>query len=199
MMMKPTCLALLAAAALAAPLGAAAHDVFYRFTLDGPSEAQSNASPGTGTAMLTLNDHDFTMHLDVTFSGLTGTTTASHIHCCTAVPGASVAGVATQVPTFIDFPLGVTAGSYSRSFDLTQSSSWNPAYITANGGTTGSAFAALAAGLANGSAYLNIHTSTFGAGEIRGFAQLAPVPEPGSWALMLGGLAAVGWLRRVRA
>lgn len=197
MMMKPTCLALLAAAALAAPLGAAAHDVFYSFTLDGPSEAQPNASPGTGSATLKLNDHDFTMLLSVTFSGLTGTTTAAHIHCCTTTPGVSTAGVATQLPSFVDFPLGVTAGSYSRSFDLTQAASWNPAFVSANGGTTSGAFAALAAGLASGSAYLNIHTSTFGSGEIRGFAQ--PVPEPGTWALMLGGLAAVGWLRRGRA
>ena len=35
---------------------------------------------------------------------------------------------------------------------------------------------------------------TDGGGEIRGF--LAPVPEPGSYALLLSGLAVVGWVAR---
>jgi hypothetical protein len=52
------------------------------------------------------------------------------------------------------------------------------------------------AGINAGKAYLNIHTSTFGGGEIRGF--LVPVPEASSWAMMLGGLAAVGALARRR-
>ena len=38
-------------------------------------------------------------------------------------------------------------------------------------------------GIADGKAYWNIHTQTFGGGEIRGF--LVPVPEPSS-ALILG-------------
>src|SRR5262249_42319686 len=91
------------------------------------------------------------------------------IHCCTATPLTGTAIVATTTPTFPGFPLGVTSGSYSMSFDLTQSSSFNPAFITANGGTTASAEAALAAGLVAGEAYLNIHTAMFPNGEIRGF------------------------------
>jgi hypothetical protein len=46
--------------------------------------------------------------------------------------------------------------------------------------------------------YFNIHTSTFGGGEIRG--QILPVPEPSAWALMglgLGGLLVRHWRRRV--
>jgi CHRD domain/PEP-CTERM motif len=46
--------------------------------------------------------------------------------------------------------------------------------------------AALAGGLADGDAYLNIHSATFPGGEIRDF--LAPVPEPGSL-LLLGSIA----------
>jgi hypothetical protein len=38
-------------------------------------------------------------------------------------------------------------------------------------------------------AYLNIHSAEFGSGEIRGF--LAPIPEPATVTLMLGGLAAL--------
>ena len=72
---------------------------------------------------------------------------------------------------------------------MTLASSYNPAYITANGGTTTTAEAALFAGLAAGQAYLNIHTTNFGGGEIRGF--LVATPEPGTWFLALAGLGAI--------
>jgi len=167
--------------------------IFYTAVLTGPNESPPNASPGIGSAVVSINTITNLMTVDVTFSGLTGTTTASHIHCCTAVPFVSTAGVATQTPTFTGFPLGVTAGTYSNSFDLTQASSYNPAFVTANI-TVAASEAALLAGLANGQAYLNIHSSTFGGGEIRGF--LVPTPEPGTFALLGGGLLGLAFLRR---
>jgi CHRD domain len=81
--------------------------------------------------------------------------------------------VATTTPTFAGFPLGVTAGTYHIILDLTLATSWNAAFIAANGGTTAGAEAALAAGLNAGNTYLNIHTNVFPGGEIRGF--LIPV------------------------
>lgn len=84
----------------------------------------------------------------------------------------------------------MTSGSYNQVFDASLASSYNPAYITANGGTAASAEAAFAAALARGRAYLNIHTTNFSNGEIRGF--LTPIPEPSSIALM--GLGALGVL-----
>ena len=92
-----------------------------------------------------------------------------HIHCCTAVAGTSTVGVATQTPSFSGFPLGVTSGTYSRTFDLTLASSFNPSFVTANGSSVAAAEAALVAGIANGKAYLNIHSSFAAGGEIRGF------------------------------
>jgi hypothetical protein len=134
-----------------------------------------------------------TLHLHVTFSGLTGTTTASHIHAPTAIALTGTAGVATTTPTFAGFPLGVTSGVYDVTLDLTQSSSYNPSYVTANGGTTAGAESALLSAIASGKAYWNIHSSTFPGGEIRGFL----VPEPASLGLLAP--VAVMALRRRRA
>jgi len=159
----------------------------YNVFLDGPSESPANASPGTGTASVIYNDTAHTLFIDMVFSGLLGTTTASHIHAATASPGTLTAGVATTTPTFAGFPLGVTSGSYSVTLDMTLASSYNPAYVSANGGTPATAEVALASAMAAGKSYLNIHTSVFGGGEIRGF--LTPVPEPTTLALVgLGGL-----------
>lgn len=158
----------------------------YTANLDGPSESPPNASPGTGFATVTVDSTLVTMRVEATFTGLTGTTTAAHIHGLTAVPLTGVAGVATQTPSFSGFPLGVTAGAMDTTFDMTLASSYNASFITANGGTTAGAFSAMVLGLDTGRMYFNIHSSTFPGGEIRGF--LTPVPEPavlGAAGLML--------------
>ena len=164
----------------------------YYATLSGAIEVPVNNSAGTGKAVITITGNLMTVH--VTFSGLTGTTTASHIHAPTAVAlsPTATAGVATTTPTFTDFPLGVKAGTYDHTFDMTLASSYNPAYITANGGTAASAFIALKAAIAAGKSYLNIHSSFAGGGEIRGF--LVPCPNitvtiPNAFALAEGTLA----------
>jgi hypothetical protein len=178
---------------LAGAVPAAAATITYSAILSGQNEVPANASAGTGTALVTYDSTLHTLSVVVNFSGLTGMTTASHIHCCGA-PTVN-ATVATQVPTFPGFPLGVTSGSYTSAiFDLTLASSFNPAFVTAQGGTVAGAEAALAAGLANGQTYLNVHTNVFPGGEIRG--TLVAVPEPTS--LFLFSAAAFGLIAKSR-
>jgi hypothetical protein len=124
------------------------------------------------------------------WSGLSGLTTVAHIHCCVAPPG--TVGVAVTPGTFPGFPVGVSSGSYSSgALDLSNASTYTAGFLTNfGGGTTEGAQAALLTGLQEGTAYLNIHTNTFPAGEIRGF--LNAVPEPQSWALMILGFGLMG-------
>ncbi len=183
------------------PATTSAHLVIYDVTLDGASENPMNGSPGTGTGTVTFDLDLITMRVEVNFTGLTGTVTNSHIHAPAAgaafdafIPGVSNTGVATPLPTFPGFPAGVTSGSYDETFDLTLASSYNPAFVTANGGSISNSLNALLAAASTNRAYLNIHTSTFGGGEIRGF--LTAVPEPSGFMLLGLTLASLTVARR---
>jgi hypothetical protein len=160
---------------LMSSLSASATMIEYGATLTGSAESPPNASPGTGSALVTIDTVAQTMEVSVVFSGLLGGDTASHIHCCTAAAGTGTAGVATITPTFTGFPSGVTSGTYDHIFDLTSASTYNPAFVTAEGGIA-NAETALLAGLASDESYLNVHSTVVPGGEIRGF--LAPVPVP---------------------
>jgi len=182
--------------ALTLPSAASATLFTYQATLDGASEVPVNASAGTGTATVIYDDVAETLHVSASFSGLSGLVTAAHIHCCVSpLPAVQTAGVATTVPTFPGFPSGVTSGSYSQLLDLTQTSSWNPSFITNHGGTPGTAEAALATALAGGTSYFNIHTNDFPGGEIRGFL----TPEPSTALLVGAGIALLARRRREAA
>lgn len=187
-----------AAAVLFLCAGLQAAPIVFSASLSKPAEDLTSTSPGTGFTTMIYDDAAHTLQVDISFSDLLGTTTASHIHAPTADPFMGTAGVATQVPTFSGFPLGVTSGSYDHTFDLTDVGSFNPTFVTNNGGTAAGAEAALISAMLNGKAYLNIHTTYRPGGEIRGFLA---VPDGSTTMILLGGgLAALAaWKRRRRA
>src|SRR5262245_15336807 len=124
----------------------------------------ANTSPAIGFGTFTLNANN-TITYNVTYSGLIGDWTASHIHgSATSFPG-SDAGVLFGLN---NTPTTTRAGTLS--------------------GTTAALTATQLGWLSAGTLYANIHSVAWSGGEIRG--QLVLVPEPSTWALM--GLGVVG-------
>lgn len=155
----------------------------------GANEAPGNASPATGEVTVTIDEVLQTMLVEMSFSGLAGTVTAAHLHCCSG-PGVN-ASVATQTPSFIGFPSGVASGSYSQLFDLTNASTFSAGFV-ATAGSVANASDLLIASLMSGLVYANIHTTAFPGGEIRADlvrASVSEVPLPAALWLFLAGAA----------
>src|SRR5882672_8504145 len=190
---KVTVTALAIATALMLPVPAAyAIPVTFVGNLAGANEVPPIASLGTGLATVVLDPTAQTIQVNATFSGLTSNDVAAHIHCC--APLGTNAGVATTVPAFLGFPLGVTQGTYlSPVFDLTQPTIYNPAFVTMQGGLS-QAEAALIAGIENDQTYFNIRTMANPGGEIRGHLEpLGAVPEPTTLLLLGTTLTGLGF------
>ncbi|WP_440967202.1 CHRD domain-containing protein [Massilia sp. GER05] len=183
-----------ASTAVAVPAGAAPADPSYRAVASGALESPPNPSPGTSLVTIDLGGKE--MFVDMPFRDLDGTTTDAHIHCCT---GTAFTGVAPVAVPFQDFPMGVTAGTYSKAIQLDDAMSYDPAFVSTHGGTASSAETALIDAINANEAYVNIHTSLYPNGELRGWLVAAPpVPETAEWSMLAVGLAGLMWMSRRR-
>jgi hypothetical protein len=188
-------LALLAASsAVAVPASAAPVDPSYRAVASGALESPPNPSPGTSLVTIDLGGKE--MLVDLPFRDLTGDTTGAHIHCCTS---SAFTGAAPVAVPFQDFPLGVAASTYSKAIPLDNDMSYDPAFLSAHGGSASGAASALIDAINANEAYVNIHTDLYPNGEIRGWLVAAPpVPETAEWSMLAVGLAGLMWMSRMR-
>jgi len=138
-----------------APLAHASTSTFHCTVgpLLGVNETPPTPSPGSGTIDLIVDTSANDVQFTLAFSGLTGSSTAAHIHEAPV----GVAGP-VKVPLPLDSALGLTSGSVTGTG--TPIAGFNVADIVA----TPTNF------------YVNVHSSTFPAGEIRGqVIQCTPV------------------------
>lgn len=133
----------------------------FQATLSGLGENPVNASPATGFGTVILNAAQTQITVDESWSGLTAPATASHIHG----PGGVGTNAAVLFP-FSGVPAATSGSIPEQTFAIT---------------------AQQVSYLFSGFLYMNVHTSTFPGGEIRG--QLLLVPEPTTAALLGLGLA----------
>lgn len=120
----------------------------YGASLDGAQDGGGTRT-GTGTASVLLSGNQVT--INVTYSGLSGTVGMAHIH--SPAPRGSNAGILYHLTPV---PVGGQAGTISQTITLVDKA---PPF-----GTVAEQITQLRSGLW----YINIHTSTFGGGEIRG-------------------------------
>ena len=185
-------LALAASTLFSAGLAQAA-PVTYRAVASGPGEDTPNGSPGSSVSTFEIDD--MLLRAEVPFRDLSSPTISAHIHCCTVDAFRGVAQIAIALT---DFPLQVTAGTYSAAFDLGDASIYDPAFLAAYGGTPQLASGALINAFNANQAYINIHSNRYPGGEIRGFAVAAPIPEPATWGMLGMGLGMLALLTRRR-
>ena len=163
------CAAVVAAAPFMATPAAAAIDTYTAF-LYGINETGGGDTDGFGVATVLIDNSALLVSWSIMANNVELPLTGAHIHA---------GGAGMNGPVIVDFS-GNYTGSRMYDADLASITPMNA-----------------------GSFYVNLHNATVPAGAIRGQLQyvgtaMAPVPEPETYALMLGGLAAVGLLVRRR-
>lgn len=143
----------------------APNTITYKADLKASNEVLANGSSagvvssGSGTWTGTLNPSTNILTWTMSFTGLTTNSTASHIHA--QAPATTTAGV---VLNFASFPggtiqLGGSSGTASGSINLATATPGTG--LTISGDSLRKAMDA-------GQAYVNVHTTQYGGGEIRG-------------------------------
>ena len=114
----------------------------FTATLSGSQEVPPNASTGTGSGTVFLNDAQTTITVNLNFAGLSAPATAAHIHG-PASPGTT----APVIFPFTGVPNATSGTIPQQTFAIT------PTQVSQ---------------LMNGLFYFNVHNATFPGGEIRG-------------------------------
>ncbi len=165
--MKPTksIRAIVAAALLAVSGWSQAASYSLYATLDGSQVP--TISPGTGTGLMTYDDATNQLNWNTSFSGLLAGATAAHFHG-PAAPNTN-AGVQVTIP--LGGFMNMTSGTLIGAATITEAQETQ---------------------LLSDLWYINIHTSSYPGGEIRGQVQVVPLPAAvwlfGSGLLGLGAL-----------
>jgi CHRD domain-containing protein len=167
-MRKILCISALAASALLVQAGAASaqNSVILRATLNGGEETPTPVLSGAvATAEVAVDTVNQEIAVQMRVFNLPTGSTASHIH---------IAPRGVTGPVVIDFPIGRgVTGDFTLNFRLHDGAVFHPRpEIGIN------TFADALQAIVGGQAYVNIHTTTFPGGEIRGQLSVADPNTP---------------------
>ena len=138
---------------------------------------------GSGAGTLTFDDALNTLTFnDILWSGLSAPANNAHIHGPSG-PFPETAGVIYDLIGPGYTAIGDTSGTISGTLSLVE-------------GQAGISLTDQLQQLQDGEWYINIHSTAFTGGEIRGHIL---IPEPSTWALLGLGTAVIGWRLRRRA
>jgi hypothetical protein len=154
----------------ATPL-AFAHELQYSAALSGAAQNPPNGSLGNGLALVMLDLDLVTMDVHLAFDQVSSGASSAAIHGLAPTPLVGTAIVATPM---LSFPTGVTTATYEHTIDLASGDSYTSEFVGASGGTVSDALNHLVSGLIHGQMYLNISSSSYPDGEIRGFLTTFP-------------------------
>ena len=156
--------AVAATSIVALPRAALAETVHVQLTSYEEVPALSTAAGGEFRAF--INDAAGTIRYRLSYSGLTGNVAMAHIHFGQLSVNGGISVWLCQTAGFVDpsglAPTCVQSGSVSGT--LTQANVVGPA----GQGIGAAEFAEIVAAMRAGVAYVNVHSSTFLGGEIRG-------------------------------
>lgn len=136
-----------------------------------PGADNATNSSGSGNITLDYNSTADVFTYTLSWADLTGVATMAHIH---------FGAVGVDGPIIVPFFMTTLPATDTISGTLTN------ADVTPAAGIT--TIAQVATAIADGNAYVNIHTVEYPGGELRG--QLAIAPEPGTAGLLAASLAA---------
>lgn len=176
------------------PSIASAEVLTWNFTMDeqqiknGPESDGSTNSPGTGSGYVTYDSSTNVISYSLTWDGLVGDVTKLHIH-----------GPADATKSNPQHILEIYGPPAVANFPTTTSATWTDSHTLETliqPGFDPLSPEQIVQIMTDGTAYVNVHTSVFGTGEIRGNLGL-PVPEPTcAWFALLPLLAFRHRMRR---
>ena len=173
--------------------GVSADVLTWNFPIDehhiknGPEPDGSTNSPGTGSGTITYDSSTNVVSYSLQWDGLVGDLTKLHVHG-PATENMSNPQHVIEIfgPPAVPSELIATAGSVVGSQELT--TLIQPGFDPLEPSD-------ILDIMTSGQAYLNVHTTVFGTGEIRGNLGV-PLPEPPAATLVGCGILAFGILRR---
>src|SRR5829696_6689144 len=206
--MFQSCARVLGALVLALTLSSARADIFLHADLSNSAEnppvvptivGGAPRPASFGTADFVLNTAQTALSFTATIFNIdfTGTQTAdindnlvaAHIHASPLVTPTTNGPVVWGFfgsPFNNNNPNDIVFAPFTTGVGGTISGKWDAP--EGNGTTLG----AQVANILGGHSYINFHTVQFGGGEIRG--NIAAVPEPSVWAMMILGFAGIGYM-----